>query len=129
MLGMGLLGRALGAAVPPLGSTVRMAEVMLDDVARALDPLGVLDGKLPDDWLDARDPEYIEQALPALRAWSDYYFRAEVEGLEEIPDDEPVLLVGNHSGGTMIADTFVFSQHFCDHFGPERLFHQLAHDL
>jgi 1-acyl-sn-glycerol-3-phosphate acyltransferase len=40
-----------------------------------------------------------------------------------------VLLVGNHSGGTLIADTFVFAQHFYDHFGPERRFHQLAHDL
>jgi 1-acyl-sn-glycerol-3-phosphate acyltransferase len=40
-----------------------------------------------------------------------------------------VLLVGNHSGGTLIADTFVFAQHFYDFFGPEREFHQLAHDL
>jgi uncharacterized protein YbcI len=31
-----------------------------------------------------------------------------------------VLLVGNHSGGTVIADTFVFAQAFYDHFGPER---------
>ncbi len=29
----------------------------------------------------------------------------------------------------MIADTFVFAQAFYDHFGPDRLFHQLAHDL
>jgi len=41
----------------------------------------------------------------------------------------PVLLVGNHSGGTWIADTFVFAQSFYDHFGPDRRFHQLAHDL
>ena len=40
-----------------------------------------------------------------------------------------MLLVGNHSGGTLIADTFVFAQAFYDHFGPERRFHQLAHDL
>ena len=56
--------------------------------------------------------------VPAIRAWSDNYFRAEVEGLENIPDDGPALLVGNHSGGTLIADTFVFAQHFYDHFGP-----------
>jgi hypothetical protein len=29
----------------------------------------------------------------------------------------------------MIADTFVFSQKFHDHFGAERRFYQLAHDL
>jgi hypothetical protein len=40
-----------------------------------------------------------------------------------------VLLVGNHSGGTMIADTYVFAQAFYDHFGTERPFYQLAHDL
>jgi 1-acyl-sn-glycerol-3-phosphate acyltransferase len=40
-----------------------------------------------------------------------------------------VLLVGNHSGGTWIADTFVFAQAFYDHFGAERGFNQLAHDL
>ena len=67
--------------------------------------------------------------MPAIRAWSDDYFRAEVDGLDEIPADDPVLLVGNHSGGTLIADTFVFSQHFYDHFGADRRFHQLAHDL
>jgi 1-acyl-sn-glycerol-3-phosphate acyltransferase len=29
----------------------------------------------------------------------------------------------------MIADTFVFAQSFYDRFGPDRRFHQLAHDL
>src|ERR687883_660646 len=83
----------------------------------------------PDDWLDAWDPQYIRTTLPALRAMSRIYFRAEVRGLENIPAEGPVLLVGNHSGGTLIADTFVFAQAFYDHFGPLRRFHQLAHDL
>ena len=38
-------------------------------------------------------------------------------------------MVGNHSGGILIADTFVFAQAFYDHFGAERRFYQLAHDL
>ena len=33
------------------------------------------------------------------------------------------------SGGTLIADTFAFAYGFYDHFGPDRLFQQLAHDL
>ena len=108
-----------------------MAKVMAGDVARSLDVLGLANGNggTPEDWLDARDPEYIRDVVPALRAWSDNYFRAEVDGLDEIPADDPVLLVGNHSGGTLIADTFVFAQHFYDHFGTDRRFHQLAHDL
>jgi 1-acyl-sn-glycerol-3-phosphate acyltransferase len=76
-----------------------------------------------------RDPEYIDRTLPAVRLASQFYFRADVRGLEHIPPEGPVLLVGNHSGGTLIADTFVFGQHFYDRFGAERRFHQLAHDL
>ena len=60
---------------------------------------------------------------------ADVCFRADVRGLENIPPRGPVLLVGNHSGGTLIADTFIFAQAFYDHFGPEREFFQLAHDL
>jgi len=120
MLGSGLIGGSL-----------TMARAMAGDVVHTLDPLGLLngDGGPPEDWLDARDPDYVQRSLPAIRAWSDWYFRADVTGLDQIPSDEPVLLVGNHSGGTLIADTFVFAQHFYDHFGPERAFHQLAHDL
>jgi 1-acyl-sn-glycerol-3-phosphate acyltransferase len=40
-----------------------------------------------------------------------------------------VLLVGNHSGGTLIADTFVLAHAFYEYFGPDQRFHQLAHDL
>jgi 1-acyl-sn-glycerol-3-phosphate acyltransferase len=76
-----------------------------------------------------RDPEYIERTLPALRLSSDLYFRADISGLENIPPEGPALLIGNHSGGTLIADTFVFSQKFYDHFGAQRRFYQLAHDL
>src|SRR4051794_22962263 len=81
------------------------------------------------DWFERRDPEYIRRTLPTFQAYSSLYHRAEVRGLENIPDEGPVLLVGNHSGGTLIADTFVFSAAFYEHFGPMRDFHQLAHDM
>jgi 1-acyl-sn-glycerol-3-phosphate acyltransferase len=97
--------------------------------AAAADVAGALDGGAATDPLDERDPDYIRETLPALRLLSSLYFRADVRGLSNIPAAGPVLLVGNHSGGTMIADTFVFAQAFYDHFGPERPFHQLAHDL
>jgi 1-acyl-sn-glycerol-3-phosphate acyltransferase len=112
-----LLEAVLGAA----SGSARMAAVATEDLAGLRHH--------PDDWLDAWDPGYIRTTLPALRAMSKLYFRAEVRGLDNIPADGPTLLVGNHSGGTLIADTFVFAQGFYDHFGPLRRFHQLAHDL
>ena len=95
----------------------RMLAAAGGDVAGALNPLSG-NGHGPDDWLDAWDPAYIRTTLPTLRMFSDVYFRAEVRGLEQHPREGPVLLVGNHSGGTLIADTFVFAQAFYDHFGP-----------
>jgi 1-acyl-sn-glycerol-3-phosphate acyltransferase len=106
----------------------RMLGAVAGDLAETLNPVGG-NGLGPDDWLDAWDPEYIRTTLPTLRLFSDVYHRAEVRGLANIPEEGPVLLVGNHSGGTLISDTFVFAQAFYDHFGPLRRFHQLAHDL
>src|SRR3954452_3622260 len=105
-----------------------------DALAATLGAIGadwrsLVDGNEGLDWLDRRDPEHIRRTLPAMKAYGDLYHRAEVRGLENIPEEGPVLLVGNHSGGTLIADTFVFSAHFYDHFGPNRDFHQLAHDM
>lgn len=79
--------------------------------------------------LEDRDPDFIRANLPLLWLLATYYFRAEVRDLARVPPDRPVLLVGNHSGGNVIVDTFVFSLAFYTHFGVERPFHQLAHSL
>jgi 1-acyl-sn-glycerol-3-phosphate acyltransferase len=105
----------------------RMNAAVVGDLARFLDPRD--DSDTPADPFDAWDPDYIRKTLPTLRAFAGLYHRAEVRGLTGIPRKGPVLLVGNHSGGTLISDTFVFAQAFYDHFGPLRRFHQLAHDL
>jgi len=46
-----------------------------------------------------------------------------------VPEEGPVLLVGNHSGGNLTPDTLVFTLAFSTYFGVERAFHQLAHNL
>jgi 1-acyl-sn-glycerol-3-phosphate acyltransferase len=79
--------------------------------------------------LHNRDPDYLREMLPLFWLFSTFYFRGEVRNLGNIPDDEPALLVGNHSGGNVIVDTFVFTLAFSTHFGVERRFHQLAHNL
>jgi 1-acyl-sn-glycerol-3-phosphate acyltransferase len=107
----------------PLQGVAAMGGSLLGDAAE------LRGGLPPGDDLDAWDPEYIRHTMPLLKAAFGTYFRGEVRGLENIPEDGPALLVGNHSGGTMIADTFVFSQQFYEHFGPDRRFHQLAHSV
>ena len=79
--------------------------------------------------LDQRDPDYIRDQLPGTWLLASLYFRADVRGLDRIPDNGPVLLVGNHSGGNVPPDTFVFTLAFCSYFGVERPFYQLAHNL
>ena len=124
------------ASLNPLRPLARLAPSPLDGVveigATALDDLvgtaRVIDRGLPGDSIDEWDPEHIRRTLPLNRAFVRAYFRSEVVGMENIPDG-PALLVGNHSGGTLIADTFAFAYEFYDHFGPDRRFHQLAHDV
>ncbi len=117
------LTKALRAPLGPAEAYVRMLAAFGEDLAATVTDRGERDP------FALRDPLYIERTLPAVRLATQLYFRSDVRGLEHIPEEGPVLLVGNHSGGTLIADTFVFGQHFYDHFGTGRRFHQLAHDL
>jgi 1-acyl-sn-glycerol-3-phosphate acyltransferase len=119
---MSVLGSALRAGVKAADAAIAWGEMTVDDLVH-LDR--TLDGNDIDKW----DPDYVRRVLPAWRAIFGTYFRGEVRGLENIPPEGPSLLVGNHSGGTMIADTFVFAAEFYDYFGPDRRFHQLAHDI
>jgi 1-acyl-sn-glycerol-3-phosphate acyltransferase len=57
------------------------------------------------------------------------YHRAEVRGFDRIPQDGPVLFVGNHSGGNMTPDSLVFMLAFNTYFGVERPVYALAHAL
>jgi 1-acyl-sn-glycerol-3-phosphate acyltransferase len=119
---MSLLGSVFRAGVKAVDAAAAWGEMAVGDFAH----LGrTLDGND----LDAWDGDYIRRVLPLWRAVMGTYFRGEVRGLDNIPDQGPSLLVGNHSGGTMIADTFVLAGEFYAHFGPERRFHQLAHDI
>ncbi|OBG98138.1 glycerol acyltransferase [Mycobacterium sp. E3251] len=85
--------------------------------------------RVPKADLDQRDPDFIRDQLPATWLVASLYFRADVRRLDRIPAHGPVLLVGNHSGGNVPPDTFVFTLAFCSYFGVERPFYQLAHNL
>jgi 1-acyl-sn-glycerol-3-phosphate acyltransferase len=85
--------------------------------------------RIPRADLDERDPDYIREQLPLAWLLASLWYRGEVRGLGNIPDEGPVLLVGNHSGGNMTPDTIVFTLAFNTYFGVERAFYQLAHNL
>ena len=88
-----------------------------------------LAGRVPPADLDERDPDYIRETLPRLWLAASLWYRGEVRGLGNVPEEGPVLLVGNHSGGNLTPDTLVFTLAFSTYFGVERAFHQLAHNL
>ena len=90
---------------------------------------GQVQARIPKADLDERDPDFIRERLPLLWLAATIWFRGEVRGLGNIPDEGPVLLVGNHSGGNMMPDTLVFTLAFNAYFGAERPFYQLAHNL
>ena len=96
-------------------------------LARAV--AGAVQARIPAADLDERDPDYIRERLPGIWLLSSLYFRGEVRGLGNVPEEGAVLLVGNHSGGNLTPDTGVFTLAFNAYFGVERPFYQLAHNL
>jgi len=110
-----------GAGTPAeiAGVAARLAGALASELQR----------RIPRADLDERDPDYIRESLPRLWLMATLWFRARVRGLENIPEEGPVLLVGNHSGGNVTPDTIVFTLAFNTYFGVERRFFQLAHNL
>lgn len=63
-------------------------------------PLHVLEDHVAaahEQWSSRRDPTFIRRQLPAIEAWL-RYFAPEVRHVERVPEQGPVLVVGNHSG-------------------------------
>jgi 1-acyl-sn-glycerol-3-phosphate acyltransferase len=75
-------------------------------------------------------PEAIERTLERSARWigPDRYLDARATGWANIPD-EPVLLVGNHSGGTSVPDMWSLLTTWYLHYGTERPLYVLGHEL
>jgi 1-acyl-sn-glycerol-3-phosphate acyltransferase len=84
---------------------------------------------VPADDVLARDPGLIEVLLDLLRPLAHSYFRLRVEGIEHVPAEGPVLLVGNHSGGLVPMEGLFTVLAIDDHLGPRRAVYTLAHDF
>src|SRR5947208_3761986 len=105
-----------GAAGGPFGRLVRSVA-------------GAVQSRIPVADLEKRDPDYNRKNLPGIWLLASLWFRGEVRGLGNIPEDGADLLVGNHSGGNLTPDTGVLTLAFNAYFGVERPFYQLAHNL
>lgn len=73
-----------------------------------------------------RDEEFLARLLRLMKFWN-AWFDAEVRGFERVPDGA-VLLVGNHSGGTLTPDTSALWAHWYEYFGMDRPLVGLAFD-
>ena len=83
----------------------------------------------PSDDPAQRDPELVALVLDLARVLGRYYFRLDIEGVENVPAEGPVLLVGNHNGGFVPTDSFFTALAIRDRLGPSRAFYALAHDF
>ncbi len=75
------------------------------------------------------EPELMAAALDVARWFSKYYFRVKVHGVENMPPDTPLLLVGNHSGGLMPIDALFAVNEIRDRQGADTVVHPLVHDF
>ena len=75
-----------------------------------------------------RDPEYIERATGGVRAYT-RYFSPEVRGLDNLPADGPVLVVGNHCGVFYMPEVWVTALTIVDRRGTDHPAYSLAYDL
>ena len=58
----------------------------------------------------------------------DHYFRLEIDGWHRIPDD-PSLLIGVHSGGSLTMDAWTLVHSWYRHYDGRRILNGTAHDV
>lgn len=80
------------------------------------------------DQIDNRNDRLMRATAGVIHRVLRPYHRAEVRGLEHVPDG-PALFVGNHNGATLSIDTFLFCTELYRQRGLEHVPHGLAHDL
>jgi 1-acyl-sn-glycerol-3-phosphate acyltransferase len=78
--------------------------------------------------LDGPDPALLKAQAPIWNVLMDRYFRLEIDGWENIPDD-PSLVIGVHSGGPLTMDAWTVALAWWRHFGEAKPLHGTAHDV
>ncbi len=96
-----------------------MARMLLGDVENTW-------GTRPSDY----DADYVTRNLPLLDRWfgDRGWLGTEFAGWEHFPD-APVMLIGNHSGGTITPDVYGLTAGWYRHFGSSRPIHSMSHEM
>lgn len=81
------------------------------------------------DDIDARDPDHVALFVDLFRILGRAYFRVRFEGTENVPKEGGALLVGNHNGGLVPADSFMTGVALFDSQPKGRAMYALAHDF
>lgn len=76
----------------------------------------------------ARDPAFLRAARPWLQRYA-AWFRPEVRGFENVPDDGPLLVVGNHSGGQLPPDVPILLSAWWNERGEDDPIYTLMHSI
>jgi 1-acyl-sn-glycerol-3-phosphate acyltransferase len=83
---------------------------------------------VPREGLNGPNPELMKKQSGIWDTLMDRYFRLEIDGWERLPQ-EPVLLIGVHSGGSLTMDAWTVIMAWWRQFGETRSLHGTAHDL
>jgi len=75
-----------------------------------------------------RDPRLIAQIAPLLNAVGSY-FAVRFRGWQNVPRDQPCLIVGNHSGGAETTDFWLFLSKWVAERGADAPLYSLAYNL
>lgn len=78
--------------------------------------------------LSGPDERLMRAQMPVWSAVMDHYFRMEMDGWHRLPD-EPSLLIGIHSGGSLTMDAWTVALQWYRRFGRRRILHPTAHDV
>jgi len=78
--------------------------------------------------LRQRDPELIRRAFPYVAGITDHYFRAEVDGVEHLPQGA-AMVVSTHNGGIVMPDFHALSVAYWRRFGAAAPAYGMMHRL
>jgi 1-acyl-sn-glycerol-3-phosphate acyltransferase len=82
----------------------------------------------PGDFSGEWDPVAVKRACDKIRPLAKVWHRSEVHDLERLPGGG-ALVVSNHSGGMFPMDLPVIAIDYFEHYGYERPFYTLGHDI